>query len=1099
LDSVVAHHAQAFTTTLPSVVERARTEEDIRIATERLLALVGQDAGIALDGQHEFTLAKGRVDSVYQRVLIEYKNPQSTADRIGPNLTSAGTRKVVTQIQSRFTAVEAQLGHQLTSLFGVGFDGRRFVFVRYFESQWRVEPPVDVTEATASRFLWALFNLGLKGKAFTPDGLALDFGANSSLARTGIRTLYTAIRAAAHPRAQMFFKQWRILFSEVCGYDVDAPGEKLRELATHYGVGARARPAELLFAVHTYYALFMKLLASEVVAFFHTLPRPVQRLTQASTAARLRTELTDVEAGGIFRHLGITNFLEGDLFAWYLSAWSADVADVIRSLAMRLDDYNPGTLSDDPIGSRDLLKQLYQHLFPRTLRRDLGEYYTPDWLADHVLNDLAYDGNPDVRLLDPACGSGTFLVLAIGRARSWYEKNRERTSLTEAEFCRRILTNIVGFDLNPLAVMAARTNYLIALRTLLNSVDRAELPVYLCDAVLTASEYGDLFTGNLGTAQRLDTAAARFLIPTEVGTERSLITRYAEHLEYCVAHGCSSDEFLDRCRDDSLPIASERLHVQLYDQLVALNLAEKNGVWARIIKNAFAPVFLGRVDLVAGNPPWINWENLPPEYRASSERLWQQYGLKASGGRAAIGKSKHELAALFLYACADSYLKTGGRLGFVLTQSLFKNRGGAGFRKLKWNGTHLAPQTITDLTALTVFSGATNRVATMVVRKQGTGVPFPLPYEGWEPLAETTIPEDLALSDVLGRVRRVPMHALPSDPARGDAPWLTCPVEVSSPIQRILGSAYFRAYEGVNSGGLVGAFRVRAVRALGADATLIQNIPGGRVAVPEVTHRVESALLYPVMRGRDVKRWHATASSLYLLTHDTEGREAFPVTRMRREFPHAYAYLKHFETQLLARRSAPVRQQMSDDRFYAILGYGPHTLATWKVVFKDLTEVFQACVVGPTDSTLPGKPVIADYTLRLIPLHTEEEAHYVAGLLNSTPSVLALYYSSTGVQTQRYHATDSEKLAIPPYESRPGQRRLAELSRSCHTAAQENDLSVLRDAEEALGNAAATFWSISSDELAEMRRLEAPLDTRAPSDADYPLGHSMVAEDEEDA
>lgn len=114
------------------------------------------------------------------------------------------------------------------------------------------------------------------------------------------------------------------------------------------------------------------------------------------------------------------------------------------------------------------------------MRHALGEYYTPDWLADHVLNELNYEGDPDKRVLDPACGSGTFLVMTINRVRRWYEENRERCDFDEGGLCRKLLSNVIGFDLNPLAVMAARTNYLIAIRDLIGRVDQVEIPVYLC-------------------------------------------------------------------------------------------------------------------------------------------------------------------------------------------------------------------------------------------------------------------------------------------------------------------------------------------------------------------------------------------------------------------------------------------------------------------------------------------------------------------------------------------------------------------------------------------------------------------------------------------
>ncbi len=210
------------------------------------------------------------------------------------------------------------------------------------------------------------------------------------------------------------------------------------------------RQAELLFAVHTYYALFMKLLAAEIVAFFHKLPTPLQKMMAATTSAKLKREIADLEAGSIFRHLNITNFLEGDLFAWYAGVWSDPIEKLVRDMVARLDDYNPGTLSEDPAGSRDLLKKLYQQLFPSSVRHDLGEYYTPDWLAEHVLDQLDYIGDPDKRILDPACGSGTFLIMAINRVRRWYEENREHCRYDESDLCRKILANLVGFDLNRL-------------------------------------------------------------------------------------------------------------------------------------------------------------------------------------------------------------------------------------------------------------------------------------------------------------------------------------------------------------------------------------------------------------------------------------------------------------------------------------------------------------------------------------------------------------------------------------------------------------------------------------------------------------------------
>jgi hypothetical protein len=360
LDELIGKKAAEFAEQVRHAAALATKEEEIRIEVERQLAFLEQETGVRLEGKHEFTVAKGRIDSFYTRVLIEYKNPSSPSDRLGPRLDSPGSKKVVEQIKTRFRALKNELGQPLNALFGVGCDGKQFIFVRFRDTKWQVEEPVEVNKVSAERFLWALYNLGEKGKPFQPEYLAGDFGAmEGSIATEGIHALYDAIAATEHPKAQTFFKQWKILFGEVCGYDVDNPSDKIKKLAEFYGLKGRSlKPAELLFALHTYYALFMKLLASEIVAFFHKLPTPLKGMISAVTSAKLKREMEELEAGSIFRHLNITNFLEGDLFAWYTAVWTEPIEHLVRRMVGKLDDYNPGTMSEDPAVSRDLLKKL---------------------------------------------------------------------------------------------------------------------------------------------------------------------------------------------------------------------------------------------------------------------------------------------------------------------------------------------------------------------------------------------------------------------------------------------------------------------------------------------------------------------------------------------------------------------------------------------------------------------------------------------------------------------------------------------------------------------------------------------------------------------
>jgi len=1063
LDELIAKRAGEFADQMREVASVAGKEEEIRIETEKQLAFIQKEAGIQLEGRHEFTVASGHIDSLYDRVIIEYKNPSSPGARIGPTSDSAGSKKVVEQIKKRFYDMRAQHRQPLNTLFGVGFDGVRFIFVRFREDKWQVQDPVDVNKHSAFRFLWALFNLGEKGRPFSPEYLAGDFGSEAKLAQDGVRAFYDTISATDHPKAQTFFRQWKILFGEVCGYDVDSPSAKIKKLADFYGVPTRRlKPAELLFAVHTYYAIFMKLLASGIVGFFHRLPRPLEKMMQAGTSGKLKHEMEELEAGSIFRHLNITNFLEGDLFAWYTSIWSDPIENLVRNMVARLDNYNPGTLSEDPTRSRDLLKKLYQQLFPKSVRHDLGEYYTPDWLAEHVLNELGYVGDPDKRLLDPACGSGTFLVMAISRIRQWYDENRENCRFAEDDLCRKILANVVGFDLNPLAVMAARTNYLIAIRDLITHVDKVEMPVYLCDSILTPSEYGDLFTGSHGNARELKTAAARFLVPAEITKSRDDVAKYADQLEFCVRNGYSPTEFIQRCQDEGLAVTAQTLHTDLYNELVKLDEDNKNGVWARIIKNAFAPLFVGRVDYVAGNPPWVNWENLPEEYRDTLKPLWQQYGLfSLSGSAGRLGGGKKDLSMLFVYAAVDNYLPQGGRLGFVITQTVFKTKGaGDGFRRLQYlrdeKPVVLKPVAVHDLSRIQVFEGATNRTAVFVCRKRRREFSYPVRYFSWRGPSRIKQDEDLAAVAKLCNVARY--AAVPIDSAEPSSPWLTAPRKALKGIQKAIGQSDYSGFAGCCCW-LNGAFWIRILKVLDDGALLVENMHDvGKTTLNRVQGVIESDLVYPLLRGRDVSGWRAEPSAWIILAQDPDTRRGIPESEMKRKRPKTYAYLKNFERQL-RNRSGYRKYFKPSDPFYSMYNVGPYTLEPWKVVWRDMGSEIQVAVVGRHE----GRVVCPEHHVMAVAVESAREAYYLSGVLMSSPvqALVAGYTTTTGISTHVLH-----HVKVPDYrEKDAGHARISGLSRRCHHAAIEGENETLRGLERELDEAAALLWGMTRPEL----------------------------------
>ena len=85
-------------------------------------------------------------------------------------------------------------------------------------------------------------SLSQKRKPYRPEYLHGDFGSDGPIAQEGVWTLYNVFLRTDNPKAQDFFCQWKILFGEVCGYDVEKLSDKLKKLAEFYGVKGKPEP-----------------------------------------------------------------------------------------------------------------------------------------------------------------------------------------------------------------------------------------------------------------------------------------------------------------------------------------------------------------------------------------------------------------------------------------------------------------------------------------------------------------------------------------------------------------------------------------------------------------------------------------------------------------------------------------------------------------------------------------------------------------------------------------------------------------------------------------------------------------------------------------
>jgi len=310
-----------------------------------------------------------------------------------------------------------------------------------------------------------------------------------------------------------------------------------------------------------------------------------------------------------------------------------------------------------------------------------------------------------------------------------------------------------------------------------------------------------------------------FSVPKSV-VQAQYIDILSGFLEEAVKLNLDREQFIERlCKKLPLsPKQDERdidIIWKLYDKFLALEKQGINGIWARIIKNAFAPLFVGEFDYVAGNPPWINWEHLPEGYRKQLIPLWRdRYQLfPHKGFQSILGKSKDDISILMTYVAIDKYLKRNGKLGFLITQSVFKSAGaGQGFRRFQLASKEpIQVVYVDDMVELKPFEGIGNRTS-IIVLKKGKNTEYPIPYSYWvKKLKRIGIKDDLRIEDVGKIATYKRFYAEPVSECDPTSPWITGRPKAIRAARKILGQSDYVAHEGVNTGGANGVYWVNIV------------------------------------------------------------------------------------------------------------------------------------------------------------------------------------------------------------------------------------------------------------------------------------------------
>jgi len=1032
-------------------------EEEVRHAWMK-----GLEEALQIDLDAE----RAKRDSSYNNVVIEFKAPAFFKG-------SAKSAKFVEATEGRLLKYIQRLateqGIDEKDYIGVAIDGDHVAFAQVQDGKIIHQPLMPFSTISFQMVVDAL--RASFRRAITAENLAEDFGHAS---QTGCEfmqqladALADAMSATGNRKIKMLFEEWATLYGQAADLSIQQRKKINGSLGFDFSGPENIDLPAKLFVTHTFHSLLMKLIAAEIVAA-HGMASSTslihELLAIEKDEALIDALRADVEDGGFFNAVGLHGFVEEAIFSWYLDATTKKsirtaLSQAIRILLAQLSVYRFDTIKKTG-RSRDVLRDFYQDLVPEELRKSLGEFYTPDWLVEHSVAKLGYDDKKwlEARLLDPTCGSGSFLLEAI--------EQKRRAALAagwDAARTVEMLTSTVwGFDLNPLAVQSSRVNFLISIADLLQQCKGRdiEIPVLLADAVYSPAPHPDgdqkVIEYSIGSEQ----ANLQVMLPAELARESVLLdqvfqlmgtevendTEYPAVAKHMVRAAILTTEQEAEWRDNLKAT---------YDQVLALHRKNWNGIWFRIVRNFFWSATAGQFDAIVGNPPWVRWSNLPEAYRNRAKPTCEKYAIfsdtKFHGG------NELDISAIITYTTADKWLVEGGRLIFVITQTVFQSPSSQGFRRFRINTTdRLVPLSVDDMKELKPFPDAANKTAVVMFTKNVGGVTtYPLDYRVWlgksktdnagnpkmgrggKPQRLKAIDPRLPCSDVLDLVDVIQMEANPVSDTMEGAPWAVMKPGHFAAYKPLFGpSTWVNGRKGITTD-LNGVYFVDVIDSNAADGTVkVRTRPHeGKTELGSAREFwVEAESLYPLAKGAgDLHAcYFLPESELYAFVPNKGINKAeldhAANTYSTHTNPKTFKFFKAYKSFLESRSTFKTR--MKSAPFFAIYNVGDYSFAPYKVIWAEMTGDFAAAVVGT--GTVPGygkRVYVADHKLYFADFTEPEPAYFLCGLLHSeiVKEMIEAHNVSTNMGDIFKH------VSLPRFDAKDTDHiKLAELVKQAH-------------------------------------------------------------------
>jgi hypothetical protein len=197
-------------------------------------------------------------------------------------------------------------------------------------------------------------------------------------------------------------------------------------------------------------------------------------------------------------------------------------------------------------------------------------------------------------------------------------------------------------------------------------------------------------------------------------------------------------------------------------------------------------------------------------------------------------------------------------------------------------------------------------------------------------------------------------------------------------------------------------------------------------------------LVYPAVRGSDIKRWSAKPEIYALIVQDPKTRVGYTENLMKKKWQRTFNYLTLFKKELLDRAAYKKYHSDSDSPFYSQYNIADYTFARYKVVWKRMASDLVAAVICQAKTSFGWKTIIPTDTTSLFATENESEAHYLCAIINST--IVRNFVKSYSSAGRGFGAPSvMENVGIPKFKKEnKTHKKLSELSKNLHSLKIEN-------------------------------------------------------------